>query len=104
MIAFVIWTLVALVFVVIGISSWRAEEEIGFFTGVKPPKMRDVKAYNHAVAKLWWVFSFLFEVIGLPLIVIEQNNPIALIIAVFVPFLIIGIIIAYKKIELKYKE
>lgn len=41
MMGFVLWTVTAVLFLVIGISSWRAEEEVGFFTGVKPPKMKD---------------------------------------------------------------
>ena len=103
MIAFIIWTIVALIFVIVGISSWKSEVEIGFFTGVTPPKMKDIKAYNRAVAKLWWFFSIVFETIGIPLIFIEQNSPTALIIAVLVPLLIIGIIIAYHRIVLKYQ-
>lgn len=103
MIAFVIWSIVALVFVIIGFSSWKSEVEIGFFTGVTPPKMKDVKAYNRAVAKLWWFFSLAFEVIGIPLIFIEQNSPVAIVIVLLVPLLIIGIIIAYHRIALKYQ-
>lgn len=103
MIAFIIWSIVAFLFVIVGISSWKSEVEIGFFTGVTPPKMKDVKAYNRAVAKLWWFFSIVFEAIGIPLIFIKQNSPIALIIAVLVPILIIGIVIAYHRIALKYQ-
>ena len=103
MIPFVIWSIVALVFVLIGIASWKSEVEIGFFIGVNPPKMKDVKAYNHAVAKLWWFFAGAFEVIGVPLIFIEQNSPVAMVIVLLVPLLIVGIMIAYHKIANKYK-
>lgn len=102
--AFIIWSLVSLIFIFIGIGSYRAKEEAGFFSGVKPPKTKDVKAYNHAVGKLWIVFALLFELIGIPLIYIQQNSPVALFIGMIAVFLIIGIIIIYLFIERKYRE
>lgn len=102
-IAFVIWSLVALLFIFIGISSYRSKEEVGFFTGVKPKKMKDVAVYNHAVAKIWFFFAAIFEIIGIPLLFIEQNSPVALIMVLLTFLLVIGIIIAYFKVEEKYK-
>lgn len=61
---FVIWSLVSLVFFGIGFSSWKAKEPVGFFTGVKPAKMKDITAYNRAVGKIWFVFAgFLRKVV-----------------------------------------
>lgn len=55
-IAFIVWTIVALFFVGIAISARKSKEPVGFFTGVKPPEVTDVKAYNRAVSTLglWW--------------------------------------------------
>ncbi|MGN0435565.1 MAG: hypothetical protein ACI4D8_02925, partial [Wujia sp.] len=103
-IAFVIWSLVAIIFLMIGISSYRSKVEVGFFNGVKPKKMKDVAAYNHAVAKIWFFFAAAFEIIGIPLLFIEQNSPVALIMVLLTIWLIIGIIIAYLKVEQKYKD
>lgn len=102
-IGFVVWTITAVLFLVIGISSWRSEKEVGFFTGVKPPKMKDVTAYNHAVAKIWFCFTGLFEIAGAPLLFIEQNSPVVLLMVIVVFLLIIGVVIAYLRVEAKYR-
>ena len=64
-IGFVIWSLVSLLFFGVGFSSWKAKEPVGFFTGVKPAQMKDVTAYNRAVAKIWFVFAGLLEIVGM---------------------------------------
>ncbi|MCH5255842.1 MAG: hypothetical protein J1D87_01060 [Lachnospiraceae bacterium] len=102
-IGFVIWSIVSVIFLVIGISSWRSENEVGFFTGVNPPKMRDVTAYNHAVGKIWFWFAGLFEITGITFLFIEQNSPVALLMVVAVVLLVIGLIIAYLRVEAKYR-
>ena len=103
-IGFIIWTLCALLFFAIGISSWNSKKEVGFFTWVKPNQMQDVTSYNHAVAKIWIVFGILFELLGIPFLFFEQNSPIFLLSAVGTIFLIIGICIAYMKVESKYRK
>ena len=102
-IGFVIWSIAAVLFLVIGISSWRSENEVGFFTGVNPPKMKDVTAYNHAVGKIWFWFTGLFEIAGIPFLFMKQNSLIALLIVVVVFLLVIGVIIAYLRVEAKYR-
>ena len=52
-IAFGIWTIAAFVFAGIGISAGKSKKPVGFFTTVEPPKVTDVKKYNHAVSLLW---------------------------------------------------
>ena len=42
-IGFVIWSIVAAIPFIIGISTWKSKEPTGFFTGRKPPSVRDVK-------------------------------------------------------------
>lgn len=101
---FIIWTLCSLIFFIIGISTWNSKKEVGFFTGVKPNPMKDVKAYNRAVAKIWIVFGALFELLGVPFLFFEQNSPIFLLSAVGTMFLVIGIIIAYMRVEAKYRK
>lgn len=39
--AFIIWSIVAIIFMLIGISAWKSKQEVGFFTFSKPPKMKD---------------------------------------------------------------
>ena len=95
MIGFIVWSIVAVSFTGIGISGWKSEKAVGFFTFLEPPKVNDVKKYNHAVSTLWIVSAILLEVLGIPLLVLEQNSP------VFIP--VIGMIIAYIRIEHRHK-
>ena len=103
-IGFVIWSLVVLLFVAIGISCRKSNEPVGFFTGCQPPIVEDIQRYNKAVSKLWFVSAGVYEIIGVPLLFLEQNS------LLFVPIIfavVIGLIImmvVYLKIEAKYKK
>ena len=103
-IAFIIWTLTALIFVAIGVSSRIAKEPAGFFSGVKPPKVTDIKGYNRAVSKIWFVGAILLEIMGVPLLFLEQNSAYFIFIILFIFPLIIGMVVAYLKIEGKYRK
>lgn len=103
-IAFVVWTIVAFIFFLIGISVWKAREAVGFFTFVKPPVIKNIEQYNHSVALLWVIFAFILELLGVPFLFAEQNSPIFIIVILGVFVLILGIIITYLKIEAKYKS
>ncbi len=106
MIAFLIYTLVTIVFVLIGISSWKSKEAVGFFSGVKPPKIPkdNIRAYNHSVAIIWFVFSAVFELLGIPLLFCEQNSSYFIIPVLGMICLIFGIIVAYLKVEKRFKQ
>ena len=101
---FVIWSLVSLIFLGIGCSSWKSKESVGFFTGVKPAQMKDVTAYNRAVAKIWFVFAGLLEIVGIPLLFLEQNSPLCFIVVFAVLILVFAIIVAYIRVEAKYRQ
>lgn len=103
-IAFVIWSIVTMIFVGIGISCIRSKEAVGFFTFTKPPIVEDVKKYNKAVAKLWFVTAVVFEIIGIPFLFLEQNSPLFIVIMFAVIIWVIVLIVAYLKIEMKYKS
>jgi hypothetical protein len=75
----------------------------GFFTFVKPPAVSDIGRYNHAVSILWVVSAVLLELLGIPILFIEQNSPVFLIMVFGVAALVIGMMIAYIRIEAKYK-
>ena len=45
-IGFIIWSIVAIVFLAIGFSCRRSHEPAGFFTFVKPPAVKNVEEYN----------------------------------------------------------
>lgn len=102
-IAFVIWSVVAVIFLAIGVSAWKAKEPIGFFTFVDPPKVKDVKRYNHAVAKLWFAAAIIFEVLGVPMLGLKQNSPQTIFMILGVVALVIAMVIVYTRVEAKYK-
>lgn len=103
-IVFLIWTAVSILCLIIGITTWNSKKAAGFFTGVKPPKVKDVTAYNHAVAKIWFVFTILFELLGTPFLWISETSVYGILITIFVMFWVFGLIIAYLIVERKYKE
>ena len=103
-IGFIIWSLVAVIFIAIGISCRKSREAVGFFTGCKPPKIKDVKGYNHAVSVLWFVTGGIYELLGIPFLFLEQNSPWFILIVLAV---VLGMIImmgVYIKIESKYRK
>ncbi len=80
MIAFIGWTIVACVFVMMGITHWKSDQVRGMVNSRIPQiPEKNIKKYNHAVGILYWIFSILLELLGIPLLFLEQNNPIFLI-------------------------
>ena len=104
MIGFVIWTICTAIFLGIGINCRKSRDAVGFFTFVKPPIVEDVKQYNNAVSILWFVVAGIFEMIGLPFLFLEQNSPLFILVIFAVVVLFIIMMIAYLKIEVKYKK
>lgn len=109
-IGLIIWEAVACIFLVIGISSWRSEDAVGFFNVVAPPKIKanKVKEYNHAVARIWFFFTLVLAILGIPLGFVEQNSKEAGLYVVGVIFgtilLVIIIVVWYLRVEIKYRE
>lgn len=102
--AFGIWSIVACIFVYIGLKGRKSDTAVGFFSNVDAPKVKDIKAYNREVSNLFFTFAGLLEVSGLPLINIEQNSPLAIMSVLAVVFLSLGTIIRYTFIENKYRD
>lgn len=100
---FIIWTIISIVFVYIGITTRRSSIQVNLFTFSDVPKVNDVKGYNRAVSNLWLVFTVLFEMIGISLLFVKQNSPFVVLIVLGVVFLVIGMMVAYIKIESKYR-
>ena len=101
--AFIIWSLVSAILFCIGISAWISQKPVGFFTGVKPPEVKDTKKYNHSIAALWFVYAILIEICGIPLLFLEQNS-VGFIPVIFgVVVITIALLIVYSQIEKKYR-
>lgn len=103
-IAFIIWSIGAAIFLAIGISCRKSREAVGFFTFTKPPVIENVEAYNKAVSNLWFVAALIFEILGVPFLFLKQNSPWFLLIIFAVIIWVIGIMVCYMKIEGKYKK
>lgn len=103
-IGFIIWSIVSIIFLWIGISCRKSQEAVGFFTFVKPPAVGDVKKYNYAVSALWIIAAILLEIMGIPLLFMEQNSPEVIFIIFGVFVLIIAMMIVFTRIEIKYKR
>ena len=75
------WTIMACFFVGLGIYDFRTDRQaaVGFWANVKTPPMRDVKAYNRAVGKLFMAYVIILFLLGLPLL---SGNALLLILSV----------------------
>lgn len=103
-IAFIIWSIVALIFLILGIYVRLSKKPASFWANMETPKVKDIAKYNQAVSKLWICFSLFLEIAGIPLLYCEQNSPLAMITVLITVFLCIGIIMVYMKIENQYRK
>ena len=103
-IGFVIWSITSAVMLGIGIWSYRSKEPVGFFTGVKPPEVKDTKKYNHAVAILWFVYAALLEILGIPLLFLEQNSAGFVLPLIGTVLISIGLAVGYTFVEKKHRK
>ncbi|MBR3311202.1 MAG: hypothetical protein IKG15_05165 [Solobacterium sp.] len=101
-IAFLIWTVLAVIFLCIGIYCRSSRKPVGFWANSQPPKIRDVQKYNYEMSRLWMVYALLFECTGIPFLFLKQNSPVFIIPVLANVFLAIGIMAVYGKIESKY--
>lgn len=105
-IGYIIWVLVSIVFFIIGIVSWKSKMPVGFFSNIKSPEtseIADVKGYNHAVARIWFVFAAVMALLGLPLLA-GQNSPLVMITVIGSLWLCIAICVMYMRVEKKYRK
>lgn len=106
MVAFIIWILVAIAFIGMGIYCIvsKKEKAFGFWANAEQFPVTDVRAYNHALGKLWCAFGVIWGVLGIPLLG-GQNSPAVLLSVVGTMFLVIGTMAVYVLvIERKYRE
>ena len=104
LIGFIVWTACAVIMLVIGTLSWDSKKPAGFFAGVEPPKVTDVKKYNHSVAILWFVYGILFALLGLPFLSYKQNSPVFIFTLLGTVAITLGLVIAYHFILNKYEK
>lgn len=103
-IGFVVWSIVAAIFLWIGLSARKSKDPVGFFTFAKPPAVKEAKEYNRAVSRLWIGAAIVLEITGVPTLFLEQNSPLFLPVVFAVIILVLAMMIVYTKIEAKYKK
>ena len=105
-IAFIIWAILGVLFIVMGIYDLNSKKEkpFGFWENAEVVPIEDVKGYNHALGILWCVYGVVFILIGLPLL--EGENSGLMIIPILGAMLIsIAAMVVYViGIEAKYRR
>ncbi|MCQ2749080.1 MAG: hypothetical protein MJ246_03610 [Clostridia bacterium] len=107
LLGFIIWSLITPLFIYIGISSRRSDKPAGFWANAEAPKeseITDVKKYNKAVSNILFTFAAIYELIGVTLLFLGQNDALLIIPLLGTFFLVIGIMVAYVFVEKKYKK
>ena len=105
-IAFGIWGLVGLLFIVMGLSAFNSKKAkpFGFWANVKQFPVKDIRAYNRATGKLFIIYGLIFIVLGLPLLK-GQNTPYILLSVLGVMIETVAVMVIYSLcVETKYKE
>jgi len=105
-IAFVIWAIMGVLFIVMGVYNFnsRKTKPFGFWANAEIVPIEDVKGYNRALGRLWCVYGVLFTLIGLPLLD-AQNSGLIIIPILGAMFISIAAMVAYVVvIEPKYSK
>ena len=101
---FIIWSLVAVVLAGFGVYALRSKTAVNFFAGVKVPEIKDVKKYNRAVAWMWFIYAFVYECLGLPLLFLEQNSAGFVITVLGVVGATLGLVIVYYFVMARFSK
>ena len=105
LIVFCVWSLSSLLFVVFGICTLSAKKPMPFWTHERKIEVRDVKAYNKAVAFLYFVYAFTILILGVPMLFSRQNSAGFIIPVLGLPIASILMIAVYVIcIEAKYRR
>ena len=75
-IAFIIWAAIGVLFIVMGIYDFNSKKSkpFGFWANAEVAPIEDVKGYNRALGILWCVYGVLFTLMGLPLLILDEQN------------------------------
>lgn len=102
--AFLLWSAVAGLIVLLGISALFAKKPVGFWSNARPFEVTDVKKYNAAVGKLFIVFGIALVLLGLPLLAEETTAFIIISILGVMALAITAMVIYVTVIEKKYRK
>ena len=104
MLGFIIWAFCGFSFIGFGIFTHNAKKPVGFWANAKLFPVENVKEYNRAMEKLWYIYGTIFIFLGLPLLD-GQNSPLIFLSIVGVMVETISIMAVYTLIiERKYRK
>lgn len=106
MLAFILWTALGAAFILFGIFAAHSKKEkaFGFWANAKMFPVKDVRAYNRSVGKLWIVFGAGLILLGIPLLG-GKNSPYALLSVLGIMIEAIAAMAVYVMvIEKKYRK
>ena len=106
MLAFTIWSIIGLLFIILGIYAYfsKKAQPMGFWANAKMFEVTDVRKYNAAMGKLFIGFGIVFIILGLPLL-LGQNSALIILSAFGVMAEVILMMAIYTiVIEKKYKK
>ncbi len=104
-IAFSMFALVGVFFLILGIHCFFSNKPSGFWANAEQFEVTDVRAYNNAMGKMWIVVAILFTALGIPLLNPENILPVIFVTIIGTMLICIGIMIFFSTvIEPKYKK
>ena len=106
LIAFIIWAIMGVLFIVMGIYILNSKKEkpFGFWANAEVEPIEDVKGYNRALGILWCVYGVLFTLNGLPLLDGQNSGLIIIPILGTMLISIAAMVVYVVGIEAKYRK
>lgn len=104
MMAFMIWMFIAVCFLLLGVYCFHAKKAVRFWANDEEAiVVKNIRAYNKAMGKLWTWAGIFFGLLGLPF-VLKQNSPLSIVsILGCLPWVII-VMLWGMRIEDKYRQ
>ena len=104
--AFIVWILIGLGIIIGGIAVLFAKKEkaFGFWANAKVFPVKDVRAYNKALGKLFIAFGIVFMLLGIPLLEGQNTGGIVITILGTMFLSILMMVIYVTQIERKYRR
>ncbi len=105
-IAFMIWETIGALIVLGGIYTMHSKRTrpFGFWANAEVFDVKDVKAYNKALGKLWIVFGMIFALLGMPFLAGQNSGYVVATILGTMVLAIFTMVVYVTKIESKYRK
>ena len=103
--AFSAFALIGVFFLIMGLRCRHSDKPSGFWANAEQFEVTDVRAYNKAMSKLWFVAAVLYTALGLPLLTPANILLVILVSIIGCMIVTIGIMIFFTTvIEPKYRK